>query len=143
MLQMSTRQAAVTARGSPGPPRAYGRPVPALPLIAERVSVTPCACGGGCRRCATGEAVHDAASPIMTVDPQVKQGEGQGEGAVGSATGTTAATGQGAATRCQVQSFTKKISAWNRQWPNGSGDYVLQLPVSFDLELAAGTSRAD
>jgi hypothetical protein len=77
----------------------------------------------------------------MTVDPQVKQG--QGEGAAGSATGTTATAGQGAASRCQVQSFTMTVNAWNREWPNGSGDYVLQLPVSFDLELAAGTSRAD
>src|SRR5262245_54595820 len=99
----SKRQTSVTARGSPGPRRPYSRPAPPGPLFAQRVSDTPCACGGGCPRCVTGQAAHDAASPIMTVDPQVKQGEGQGEGAVGSAPGTT---GQGAATRCQVQSFT-------------------------------------
>ncbi len=76
--------------------------------------------------------------PVITF--QLDQG-GNGDRAGAGSSGT--GTGPGATPRCQVQSFGMTFNPWNRQWPDGSGDYALRLPVSFALRLATGTSRAD
>src|SRR5215470_2322514 len=106
MLLTSKRQTTSPARGFPGPQRAHGRPAYAWPPLAQRVTGTPCACGGGCPRCAAGPAVQDAASPIVAYDPQVGPGEGHEEGPAASTTGAAATVGPGAAAHCKVQSFS-------------------------------------
>jgi hypothetical protein len=113
-----------------------------------------CACGGGCPRCQEEaghsvhppSAVHSAAAaepalPVVTFEPQ----EGGQDKNGGTKQGDEGASGPGpaAASRCHVQSFSMTVNPWNQVWPNGSGDYVAQLPVDFALELASGVSRTD
>ncbi|MGF1625577.1 MAG: hypothetical protein ACFCVH_11900 [Alphaproteobacteria bacterium] len=101
-----------------------------------------CACGGGCPRCAQAPVrpAAEEAQPVVTFEPQPAGGE---SGAVESGTGAGTETAPAQPTKCQVKSFGMTFKQWNRQWPNGSGEYELRLPVDFSLELANGVSRSD
>ena len=44
---------------------------------------------------------------------------------------------------CRVKIFKMKVDPWRRQWPDSSGYYGIQLPVSFELELDSGSERSD
>jgi hypothetical protein len=74
--------------------------------------------------------VNPPAPLSVEVSPPVVQREGE--------TGTAAA-----GPRCSVKSFGLSMDPWSRAWPDGSGFYSLQLPVSFSLTLNDGCSRND